>query len=335
MVRAEWSVPERHKRNADRAMQGAGSQQGVSKMAISTWNFGSVAEGLQFKIEYDSVNNTFTVTVLTGSMNVNALYWTDNDGTSNEGSYTGFTGAKSESSLNMNGTGYDWDGGLKVSDAGLGKTPPPSYITADPNDAFASSYTFSAGSFDLSKFDTIGIRATSTSSAGGSIKWVNEGPDDAPPPPQDNHFPEYQSLSHITLYWRTSDLVPTNQPLDTRGLPTTESGGKPAAKDPDGWFTVKFNYGYHTPIDLDTDPNGLAAVLQFLVSQGKLDSSDIGDLAGVSIFDGSTTPKEIWYDLDNNPGDTDMPPAGIPGYPIEANELDLAYGWNGTNWIAI
>jgi hypothetical protein len=82
-------------------------------MAAYTWDFGSDAEGLKFSVVYDSDTGAFTITVLTGALNVNALYWSDGDNVNSiDTALSGFTGAKSESSLNMNGTGEVFDGGL-------------------------------------------------------------------------------------------------------------------------------------------------------------------------------------------------------------------------------
>src|SRR3954447_5836478 len=82
-----------------------------------------------------------------------------------------------------------WDGGVKLSDPGLTKTPPPTYLTAATHDAYSHSYTFDM-SGDLlhlanatsgnNIFSTLGVRATSTSTAEGSIKWVDTG--ESPPP---------------------------------------------------------------------------------------------------------------------------------------------------------
>ena len=124
-----------------------------------TYEFGSIASGLQFTIVYDEVLKTFTVTVLKGAMNVNALYWSDgNSNTTLSGLYqldstkgdqnladntiSAWNPTKADSSLNMNGATVvwdegtsttekeTWDGGLKISDTGLGKTPSESYIVA-------------------------------------------------------------------------------------------------------------------------------------------------------------------------------------------------------------
>ena len=174
-----------------------GEDQGVLIMASYTWDFGSDAENLKFTVVYDSVTKEFTVTVLTGSLNVNALYWGDGDAESGEGTMSGFD-AKKDSSLNMNGTGEVWDGGLKISNAGLGKTPPDSYISAD---SAHNSFSIDAGSFDPAKFGTVGVRATSTTSEGGSIKWIDDAPTPNTGNPPANDFPVVDNISFVDFYF--------------------------------------------------------------------------------------------------------------------------------------
>lgn len=216
-------------------------------MSTYEWDFGSVAEGLQFKVVYDSVAGTFTTTVLFGSMNVNALYWSDgNTVDSALTGLTGFTGAKSESSLNMNGSGEVWDGGLKISDAGLGKVPPSSYITADPNDLYGSSFSIAAPSdFDPTKFGTLGVRATSTTSAGGSIKWT----DDTPDTPPTNHPPVAVDddpacgTEHTPV---TGNVLANDSDPDGDALAVTAVNGVALSTlipDGDGWYTIVLAHG--------------------------------------------------------------------------------------------
>ena len=156
---------------------------------MSLYEYGSDASGLCFTIDAVSDgagNTTFTVHVITGSLNFNALYWSDGDSTK-ESSLINFTGAKSENSLSMNGSNVVWnddgtsttakevyDGGIKLSDAGLGHGT-ATYLTADGTD-----YTFTVANLDLSQFSTLGVRATSTSTAEGSIKWVDDEPYEPP-----------------------------------------------------------------------------------------------------------------------------------------------------------
>ena len=78
------------------------------------WDFGSVESGLQFKVVFDGTN--FTVTCISGYMDLNALWFSDGDKTV-EGTVTL---DKSDSSLNLNGTGITWDDYYKVSSTGLG-----------------------------------------------------------------------------------------------------------------------------------------------------------------------------------------------------------------------
>src|SRR5215203_568943 len=91
-------------------------------MAIGdTKTFDIVYQGLTLQIvAVDNGGGTvdFTVTSLLGSADINALYWNDGDATGGEGTMFGFTGAKSES--NMKGSGEAWDGGVKLSSAGIG-----------------------------------------------------------------------------------------------------------------------------------------------------------------------------------------------------------------------
>jgi hypothetical protein len=110
---------------------------------------------------------TFEVSCVEGYCDLNAVYWSDGDNKAGEGTMTGFN-AKSDSSLNMNGSGEAWDGGLKLSSAGLGPDGinKSTYLTA------GETYVFT-GTLDFATLDTLGVRATSTSTAGGSIKGVD------------------------------------------------------------------------------------------------------------------------------------------------------------------
>ena len=73
----------------------------------------------------------------------------------------------------MNGSGEDWDGAYKLSSTGLGSegTAKDTYLTVGDG-----GYTFEA-TVDWDTIDTIGIRATSTNTDGGSIKGVADCPD--------------------------------------------------------------------------------------------------------------------------------------------------------------
>src|SRR5262245_39261988 len=96
--------------------------------------FDIVYDGLVLQInaiDLGGGQTTFQVKCLSGSADINALYWNDGDSTAGEGALSGFN-AKSDSSLNMNGTGEAWDGGVKLSSAGIGLQglAKPTYLQA-------------------------------------------------------------------------------------------------------------------------------------------------------------------------------------------------------------
>ena len=69
-----------------------------------------------------------------------------------------------------------YDGGVKLSDAGLGQGG-STFLSADGT----STYSFDVAGLDLSLFGQLGVRATSTSTLEGSIKWVDTHPTEPPP----------------------------------------------------------------------------------------------------------------------------------------------------------
>lgn len=132
---------------------------------IKTFDY--IYSGLTLQINaIDNGDGTtkFIVSCISGAADINALYW--NDGVADGNNFD--LGTKKDNSLNMNGTGEDWDGGVKVSSTGLGSegTAKPSYLTT------GETYVLNV-SVNWATLDTLGVRATSTSTAGGSIKGVD------------------------------------------------------------------------------------------------------------------------------------------------------------------
>ncbi|KRE03774.1 hypothetical protein ASE61_09075 [Bosea sp. Root670] len=128
---------------------------------IKTYNI--VYPGLELEINVIDIGGgqvRFEIKCVTGSADVNAIY--HNDGVP-DGNSTSLAGP-----LNMNGSGVDWDGAIKLSDPGLGKAgwDKPTALTA------GESYVFDTA-LNWSTLDDLGIRATSTSTAEGSIKGVD------------------------------------------------------------------------------------------------------------------------------------------------------------------
>ncbi|MCC5970875.1 MAG: hypothetical protein JJU15_13090 [Pararhodobacter sp.] len=128
---------------------------------------------------------TATVTVHSGHMDVNALYFADDDQSTGGGFGLG-------GPLNMNGGGslfegerIDWDGGVALSRPGLGRegTSKETYLSADSDQNELSIPL--PGIQSLDEIDYIGIRATSTSTPEGSIKGVSTGTEPDPEVPED------------------------------------------------------------------------------------------------------------------------------------------------------
>jgi hypothetical protein len=128
--------------------------------------------GLELQVDaIDNGDGTTQIVIkcITGYADINALYW--NDGVADNDDFS--LGTKKDNSLNMNGTGENWDGGVKLSSTGLGTagTSKDTYLTAGETlNAFTINYSWDT-------LDTIGVRATSTSNPEGSIKGVGGDPD--------------------------------------------------------------------------------------------------------------------------------------------------------------
>jgi len=159
----------------------------MSDSSSVEWSF--VDTGLSVTVTIDIATGMLTVKALQGSLDVNALWLSDGDA-SKEGSWSL---AKSDNSLNMNGTGVTWDDMVKLSSTGLGQssidvTPSSSdggkatYLEAGESFSISLAKLAKVGGLDANYLDydaaawaslTMGLRATSTS--GGSGKLVDKG----------------------------------------------------------------------------------------------------------------------------------------------------------------
>jgi hypothetical protein len=152
-------------------------------MATHTWEYGSLAAGLQFTITYDDAAEEFTVTSQTGSFDLNALWFSDGNSTSD-----GYTLVKSDNSLNMNGTNIVWDDGTSSSQTivwdDYAKLSKPGGGNVQDKIGFISegetqTFTLAAlgvTTFDPTTYDTLGVRATSVN-GNGEIKWADTTPE--------------------------------------------------------------------------------------------------------------------------------------------------------------
>lgn len=139
-----------------------------------TFSFGGVNEAIWFDVSYNTVANQWTVATKKGSMDLNALWWSNNNATQD----SLISLSKSDNSLNMNGTGVVWDGYTKISDTGLSGREHNGSTLLTAGQSYTYGYVTTQGvNFEAllaAGTVTLGVRATSVSGS-GSIKTVNAG----------------------------------------------------------------------------------------------------------------------------------------------------------------
>jgi hypothetical protein len=245
-------------------------------------------EGLVFSVRVFEVDGVFKaeVTVEEGFADFNAIYWGDD--VAGNSDFDGFGGR--DKSLNMNGAegstfegeAVEWDGAEKLSSAGLGKegVNKATFLSA------GESATFDLNGLDsLDDLDFLGIRATSTSTAEGSIKTIAV-PEEEPEEPNDD-FPEWpQDISNITLIFDQTNG-------DTKPKP-----------DGDGFYTVKIDVPDAFDDDLD---NSIDAILDWLIANDEFVTAE-SDLLGVVIKGGNQADTEFFAYGDNNTNGAESDP---------------------------
>jgi len=153
-----------------------------------------IENGLTYQIRVYELDGRILadITVLEGHMDVNAVYYGDDD----------FSGASFSlgGPLNMNGAGsqldgetVQWDGAVVVSQPGLGRlgTDKPSYLTE------GETLTVELPVSSLDDVAILGIRATSTSTPEGSIKGVSEVEDHDDDDDDDDDEPTYDKVFFV------------------------------------------------------------------------------------------------------------------------------------------
>lgn len=139
-------------------------------------------EGLSYTVTVYEKGGKFeaSITVTEGAMDVNAIYFGDDD----------FSG-KSESlkgPLNMNGSHHDkdlqWDVAIRLSDPGLGSKGADKDTYLSEGDTLEVDLDIES----LDEIDFFGIRATSTTTEEGSIKAVLDHPEKPEEPEEDPTF---------------------------------------------------------------------------------------------------------------------------------------------------
>lgn len=137
-----------------------------------TWEYGNTNQALWFTASYNTVTNQWTVDMKNGSMDLNALWWSNGDSNA-DGTINLLS---KDNSLNMNGTGIVWDGYDKISDTGLTGTEHNGSSLLTAGNTYTYSYSKDQGveieSLLAQGVVVLGIRATSVNSTGG-IKAVD------------------------------------------------------------------------------------------------------------------------------------------------------------------
>ncbi|WP_043998571.1 Ig-like domain-containing protein, partial [Microcystis aeruginosa] len=137
-----------------------------------TWEYGDTTQALWFTASYNTVTNQWTVDMKKGSMDLNALWWSNGDSNADGNIVL----SKADNSLNMNGTGIVWDGYDKISDTGLTGTEHNGSSLLTAGNTYTYSYSKDQGveieSLLAQGVVTLGVRATSVNGTGG-IKAVD------------------------------------------------------------------------------------------------------------------------------------------------------------------
>ncbi|WP_072926847.1 Ig-like domain-containing protein [Microcystis aeruginosa] len=137
-----------------------------------TWEYGDTTQALWFTASYNTVTNQWTVDMKKGSMDLNALWWSNGDSNADGNIVL----SKADNSLNMNGTGIVWDGYDKISDTGLTGTEHNGSSLLTAGNTYTYSYSKDQGveieALLAGGVVTLGVRATSVNGTDG-IKAVD------------------------------------------------------------------------------------------------------------------------------------------------------------------
>lgn len=153
-------------------------------MPVNSKIFTYELEGLSYTVAVyeDPLTGSFVadIEVIEGSMDVNAIYYGDDDFSGDSESLNG--------PLNMNGARLDgenvqWDEAVRLSDPGLGPDADEKETYLNEGDTLRVELDITS----LDEIDVFGVRATSTTTAEGSIKSVSDDPEE-PEEPEDPTF---------------------------------------------------------------------------------------------------------------------------------------------------
>ena len=195
-----------------------------------------------------------------------------------------------KSDNNISGTGENFDLGIEIGTAGIGKDD-------------ISQTSFTVKGITLASLDDMafGIRATSVGDSkadrSDSVKLVGHLDTVTDNPTPEGHFPAFQGeVTNVILYYNTD-----NGDLN------------------DGFYTLSFD----VPVSFDNDPD---AWLDSVVNQAKLFNPD---LDGVSVLGVGVKTSNLleggYYELDSNPHDVDLPPTG---FLVNKPDVEIQYNYD-------
>ncbi|MEW2912840.1 hypothetical protein [Leisingera sp. JC11] len=171
-------------------------------MPESSKIFTYAVDGLAYTVTVYEENGEFfaDITVDEGAMDVNAIYFGDDDFSGSSESLSG--------PLNLNGASLDgekvqWDEATQLSDPGLGPEGEDKETYLQTGDTMTVSLDIAS----LDEIDIFGIRATSTTNDAGSIKGVSGDPEEPEEPeePEDPEDPTYEKVFFGEVFSESGD----------------------------------------------------------------------------------------------------------------------------------
>ncbi|MVO16253.1 hypothetical protein [Parasedimentitalea huanghaiensis] len=233
-------------------------------------------EGLSYTVTvYEEAGAFYADIQMTeGSMDVNAIYFGDDDSSGPSASLDG--------PLNMNGAKLDgenvqWDEAVALSDPGLGTegSDKETYLTD------GDTLTVSLDIDSLDEIDIFGIRATSATNDAGSIKGVSDDPED----PEDPEEASYEKVFFGEVFSDEGDPLGGTFILDEEPDPNPYS----IPSLPEGTEPTFENYvNYFVSDEIGGEVSSLTSVVFY-------ETDDDGDLSEVFRLD---APDGGFQDVD-------------------------------------
>jgi len=173
-------------------------------MSVHSKVFSYDVDGLSYTVTVYEEDGEFRadINVLEGSMDVNAVYFGDDE---MSGKSAGLKGPQNMNGARHDGEKVQWDDAVDLSKPGLGPE-------GDDKDTYLSTgdtLTISLDVDSLDQIDIFGVRATSTSTKEGSIKGVSSDPEE-PEVPEEPETPDEPTFDKIFF-----DAATDDNPADT------------------------------------------------------------------------------------------------------------------------